>query len=524
MLMTQGRNLSSIRLVWCMVIWLLTSDSAWGQTFGRLQIRSQPNGATVSITQGPRQVTSKKTPAEWVLQPGTYQVHLSKNGYQDLTFSVKILADKKRSFAKVMQKQATNSGAGNVPVSGTTANHVLEAARQSFRNRKKYYIGNQNDAFFPGALELAKGVVPGEFREVRRFQYSQGPISANGALPGDVFVLRRGNKRDVLVYAGEFRFPDSVSKKNYSFFYYPFRQKSGMQLNTYPMRYEHHWMTSHKLLTPSKNGKQQMYSSGSSHEVAKFVSAKIDRHTVKFLKSPGINGRLIARPPAAEAIVYRRDDLKSLITRDLILAIAPKAKPQIVTNIVTHLPDLLEHGNIRTRLQLAHFLGQCAQESGGTYGPFTRSTENFNYSTAARIVMVWPDHFTLASAQPYVKKPEKLANYIYGVVLAGGLGNDPKLTGEGWRFRGRGLIQLTGRANYKAFGSTINLQPEEVIDYATTPRGMVEVSTWYWRKNSLSLLAERDDIDAVTKKINKAKYGLKERIIYTNRAKKALGL
>ncbi|MBL8852859.1 MAG: PEGA domain-containing protein [Planctomycetaceae bacterium] len=307
MLMTQGRNLSSIRLVWCMVIWLLTSDSAWGQTFGRLQIRSQPNGATVSITQGPRQVTSKKTPAEWVLQPGTYQVRLSKNGYQDLTFSVKILADKKRSFAKVMQKQATNSGAGNVPVSGTTANHVLEAARQSFRNRKKYYIGNQNDAFFPGALELAKGVVPGEFREVRRFQYSQGPISANGALPGDVFVLRRGNKRDVLVYAGEFRFPDSVSKKNYSFFYYPFRQKSGMQLNTYPMRYEHHWMTSHKLLTPSKNGKQQMYSSGSSHEVAKFVSAKIDRHTVKFLKNPGINGRLIARHPPAEVIVYRRE-------------------------------------------------------------------------------------------------------------------------------------------------------------------------------------------------------------------------
>ncbi|MDP1561611.1 MAG: DUF2272 domain-containing protein [Pirellulaceae bacterium] len=307
MLMTQCRNLSSIRLVWWMAIWLLTSDSAWGQTFGRLQIRSQPNGATVSITQGARQVTPKKTPAEWVLQPGSYQVRLSKSGYQDLAFSVKILADKKRSFAKVMQTQSANSGGGNVPVSSPTANHILEAARQSFRNRKKYYVGNQKDAFFPGALELASGMVPVDFREAQRFQYSQGVISANGALPGDIFVLRRGNKREVLVYAGEYRFPDSVSKRKYSFFYYPFRQQSGMQLNTYPMRYEHHWMTSHKLLTPSKKGQQQMYSSGAAHEVAKFVEVKIDRRTVKFLKSPGINGRVMARHPPAEVIVYRRD-------------------------------------------------------------------------------------------------------------------------------------------------------------------------------------------------------------------------
>jgi putative chitinase len=165
--------------------------------------------------------------------------------------------------------------------------------------------------------------------------------------------------------------------------------------------------------------------------------------------------------------------------------------------------------SINTPRRWSHFLGQLHHESAG----FTRMVENLNYS-AKRLTEVWPNRFpTLASAEPYARNPEALANKTYG----GRMGNTEP--GDGWKYIGRGLIQLTGRANYRLYGELLGLPLEEDPNLAHWPEPAARIAAAFWSRNNLNALADKDDLTAITRKINGGTAGLADRRIQVDRAK-----
>ncbi len=135
---------------------------------------------------------------------------------------------------------------------------------------------------------------------------------------------------------------------------------------------------------------------------------------------------------------------------------------------VESLEAMLDEG-LRRRVelhQLAYIMATAYGEAGSSLKPIT---ENLNYTSAARLVRVWPSQFANATAaKPYVRNPQKLANKVY----AGRIGNGPESSGDGWRYRGRGLVQITGRANYRKFGLESN--PDKALELATAVHVLFE--------------------------------------------------
>jgi len=167
---------------------------------------------------------------------------------------------------------------------------------------------------------------------------------------------------------------------------------------------------------------------------------------------------------------------------------------------------------IKTPEQQASFLGQCAHESAN----FTALTENLNYKAEA-LCKVWPKRFpTLESAQPYHRNPEKIANKVY----SSRIGNGDEASGDGWKYRGRGLIQLTGKSNYEAFGKAIDVDVVSDPDLVETNIYAALSAGWFWSVHDLNDIAS--DITAVTKKINGGTHGLEDRIAKTEQALQAL--
>ena len=162
------------------------------------------------------------------------------------------------------------------------------------------------------------------------------------------------------------------------------------------------------------------------------------------------------------------------------------------------LPDY----DINTPKRIAAFLAQCAHESGG----FVFLQENLNYQ-AASLCRVWPRYFDSSNASQYAHHPEKIANRAYG----GRMGNGPEETGDGWKFHGRGLIQLTGRSNYQAFADSIETDINDVPDYLATFEGAVQSACWFWENNNLNQYADMGDILTMTKRINGGTLGLDDR-------------
>ena len=155
-----------------------------------------------------------------------------------------------------------------------------------------------------------------------------------------------------------------------------------------------------------------------------------------------------------------------------------------------------------TGTRLTEWIGEMAHESQS----FTRFVENLYYSSAARLMAVWPARFrTLAAAQPFVGRPEELANHVYG----GRLGNVHD--GDGWRFRGRGLVHLTGRANYEAAALRLGLPLAGQPDIAAQPAAAVEVACDYWRQRRFNLLADQGRSDDISRAINGGSNGLADR-------------
>jgi putative chitinase len=175
------------------------------------------------------------------------------------------------------------------------------------------------------------------------------------------------------------------------------------------------------------------------------------------------------------------------------------------------LPDY----DINTPRRVAAFLAQCAHESGN----FTAIQENLNYK-AESLCRVWPRYFNPSNANEYAHHPEKIANRAYG----GRMGNGPEESGDGWRFCGRGLIQLTGRSNYQAFADSIETDIGDLPAYLATFEGCVQSACWFWEANNLNQCADKGDILTMTKKINGGTLGLDDRTKHYNHALQVLGV
>lgn len=195
---------------------------------------------------------------------------------------------------------------------------------------------------------------------------------------------------------------------------------------------------------------------------------------------------------------------------------SPAADPATVQNIIDN-QDLLPRYGVNTPLRIAHFLSQTAHESGG----FRISIENLRYSTAARLCQVWPTRFPdEAAAAPYVNNPEKLGNAVY----ANRLGNGPPSSGDGFRYRGRGLIQITGRANYQGVGALIGLDLVAHPELAEDPEDSLLISGGTWQHIGVDKLAETASVEQYTRKVNGGLNGLDDRKQLFAKAKTLLGL
>lgn len=199
----------------------------------------------------------------------------------------------------------------------------------------------------------------------------------------------------------------------------------------------------------------------------------------------------------------------------MILAAAPKTNSARIGVAVRYLNEWAAQFGVNTDLRMAHFLGQVMHESGC----LNFVEENLNYS-ANGLLNTFPKYFNATTAQRYARNPQAIANRVY----ANRMGNGSETSGDGWRFRGRGLIQLTGRANYQAYADSplcngdLMAHPEWLAQFP----GAMKSALWFWQKNNISTLADADDVEKVTRKVNGGLNGLAERKRLTTQFKKIL--
>lgn len=197
----------------------------------------------------------------------------------------------------------------------------------------------------------------------------------------------------------------------------------------------------------------------------------------------------------------------SLLTLQKIFIIVPTCKVAhdidlVVKAINEAFPDSV--------LRQAAFIAQCAHESAG----FTRKIENLNYS-GDRLPVIFPKYFPdPVLARNYHRQPERIANIVY----ANRMGNGPTESGDGWKFRGRGYIQLTGKDNYTKCGEAIGVDLVAKPEHLEMAKGAVDSAIWYWNSRKLNEYADDGDMTTLTKKINGGTHGLSERLAYYTRA------
>jgi len=180
------------------------------------------------------------------------------------------------------------------------------------------------------------------------------------------------------------------------------------------------------------------------------------------------------------------------------------------------LEQLLPDYDINTPQRIAHFIAQCAHESGN----FVFIRENLNYS-AQGLMNTFKKYFpTLELAQQYQRQPERIANRVY----ANRMGNGDEASGDGWRYCGRGLIQLTGKDNYTFFAGSLDIPVEEAAEYLATFEGAAQSACWFWEQNNLNRFADANDVKGLTRAINGGFIGLEDRIKHTNHALHVMGI
>jgi putative chitinase len=187
----------------------------------------------------------------------------------------------------------------------------------------------------------------------------------------------------------------------------------------------------------------------------------------------------------------------------------------IDTKWLQPLEDAFAKYDINTPERQAAFIGQCAHESGN----FKTLEENLNYKPEA-LMRVWPSRFPdLATAMKYAHNPEMIANKVYG----GRMGNGVEETGDGWKYHGRGLIQLTGKENYANCGSGIGVDLLSNPNLLNTPEYAALSAGWFWNKKGLNALADAGDFETMTKRINGGTLGLEDRKAKIAKALSVLG-
>lgn len=183
------------------------------------------------------------------------------------------------------------------------------------------------------------------------------------------------------------------------------------------------------------------------------------------------------------------------------------------------LSKLLPDYSINTPQRIAAFMAQCAHESDG----FTALKENLNYKPATLrkiFAKYFPDD---ASANDYCSRPNKqeaIANKVY----ANRMGNGDEASGDGYRYCGRGLLQLTGKENYTWFAASLSITPEEAAEYLETFEGAAQSACWFWETNNLNQFADNGDMITLTKRINGGTIGLEDRIKHYEYALHVMGV
>jgi putative chitinase len=204
------------------------------------------------------------------------------------------------------------------------------------------------------------------------------------------------------------------------------------------------------------------------------------------------------------------------ITREQLAQIIP-ANPY-VDHWCEALNKILPDYDIDTPQRVAAFLAQCAHESGG----FIALKENLNYR-AVTLRKIFPKYFpTDALAEQYANLPNKqeaIANRVY----ANRMGNGDEASGDGFRYCGRGLIQLTGKQNYTKFADSIDTPVEEIPEFLQTFEGAIQSACWFWETNNLNQYADNNDILTMTKRINGGTIGLEDRMKHYAHALEVFG-
>lgn len=193
-----------------------------------------------------------------------------------------------------------------------------------------------------------------------------------------------------------------------------------------------------------------------------------------------------------------------MVTLELLQGINPKTKSAVLSKYVDPLNDVCDYYEIsNTPERLAAFLAQISHESGG----FNAVRENLNYG-AKGLRTTFGKYFpTDELAKQYERQPEKIANRVY----ASRMGNGPESSGDGWKFCGRGLIQLTGKDNYTRFAAALEISLDECVAYLETPEGACSSAGWFWDNNRLNGYCDRGDFVGLTKRINGGTIGLADR-------------
>jgi len=196
-----------------------------------------------------------------------------------------------------------------------------------------------------------------------------------------------------------------------------------------------------------------------------------------------------------------------------------KLKGQIPDNVYDEIQSVIDKFLINTPTRLSHFLGQCAHESGN----FKFTSENLNYSTKG-LIATFPKYFKQPGlAEAYARNPERIASRVY----ANRMGNGAEGTSDGWKFRGRGYIQLTGKSNYSAFDAFVNENILSEPDLVAKKYPLLSAG-WFFHKNKLNTISDKGMSEQVIlelrKRINGGTNGLQDRIKYTTKFGKLLGV
>ncbi|MBK5541492.1 glycoside hydrolase family 19 protein [Pseudomonas sp. TH05] len=198
------------------------------------------------------------------------------------------------------------------------------------------------------------------------------------------------------------------------------------------------------------------------------------------------------------------------ITQQQLLQILPQAR-QVAGFFVPALNAAMARFKINSPVRMSAFIAQVGHESG----QLTRMVENLNYS-ADRLQAVWPNRFDAILAAQVARKPDQIANIAYG----GRMGN--ALPGDGWKYRGRGLIQLTGANNYRAAGGALGLDLVNHPELVEQPETAALVAGWFWQSNGLNELADSGQFAKITRTINGGLTGQTDRVALRDLAAKVL--